>query len=68
MIDVHLVMELQRTIPEGERSNFINTLIEEGLIHFKRQKAFSDMDELRDESNLRMSTKEILNARDYGRN
>lgn len=67
MIDVRLVVELQRTIPEGERSNFINELIENGLIHYKRQKAFADMDQLRDESDLRLNTSTILKARDYGR-
>ena len=68
MVDVRLVAELQQTIPEGERSNFINDLISDGLIRYKRRKAFTDMDRLRDESNLRMSTEDLLNARDYCRN
>lgn len=67
MVNNDLLVEMNKWIVPGERSNFVNGALEEAVLRFKRQKAFSMMDELREKANIRMSTKEMLKRKNYGR-
>lgn len=67
MLDRELVLEMKQYVPEGERSDFANLAFEQALIDFKRKKAYEEIKKLRELNKVRLSTKEILEARDYGR-
>ncbi|MBI4127291.1 hypothetical protein HY463_01130 [Candidatus Peregrinibacteria bacterium] len=67
MIDVFVLHEFKNLIPEGERSDFINEAIKRGLEDFRNKKAFENIDKLREELDLRMTTKEIIKLKNYGR-
>lgn len=67
MMNPRVIEDIEATIPKGERSHFVNEVVEEGLIRYKRKKAFSEMEKLRQELNLSMSTAEIIRLKNEGR-
>lgn len=67
MVDKDLIIEIKTFVPEGERSNFVNNALEEALDVFKRKRASEEMDKLRESLNIKMSTKEMLKLKNYGR-
>jgi hypothetical protein len=67
MLDRKLVLEMKQYVPEGERSNFANEAFEEALSLLKRRKAMEMIDELRAKNTLRLTTEEIIEAKNYGR-
>lgn len=68
MLNRDILVELKQWIPAGERSNFVNGALQEAIIQFKREKAFKAMDELREKAKIRMTTKEFIRLKNYGRN
>ncbi len=67
MIDARVVETLEMTIPTGKRSDFVNEILEAGLLRYRRQKAIEGMDRLAKEVNWKISTKEIIKLKNYGR-
>ena len=67
MVKLRIVEDIEDLIPRGERSHFINEVLEEALMRHRRKKAFQAMDKLREEANIRMTDAEIRKYRNYGR-
>ncbi|MBI2464219.1 hypothetical protein HYV57_04645 [Candidatus Peregrinibacteria bacterium] len=67
MIHQDILHQLRITIPNRERSNFVNHALDEALTDFSRQKASEMMDTFRKEVGLKLSEKKIRKAREYGR-
>lgn len=67
MIEMRLIQNMEDLIPRGERSSFVNEILEEALIRQQRKKAFQAMDKLREEANIRMTDAQIRKYRNYGR-
>lgn len=67
MIGHDILVEITKWIPAGERSNFVNGALEKELLHYRREKAFEAMDELRIKAKLKMTDKEIIRRKNYGR-
>lgn len=67
MVNETLMAEISIYIPAGERSDFVNEAIEEALADYKQEKAFEEMDKLRKEANLYLSTEEIIRLKNDGR-
>lgn len=67
MIEEHLIASINKDIPAGKRSDFVNDALTEYIVKFKRKKAFRMMDELREKANIRISTKEMIKRKNYGR-
>lgn len=67
MIDARVVETLEMTIPTGKRSDFVNEILEAGLLRYRRQKAIEGMDRLAKEVKWKISTKEIIKLKNYGR-
>lgn len=67
MIDTQVIEDLERFIPSGERSDFINEVLEEKLIKFGRQKASELIDEFRRKHPMKMTNKQILKIIHDGR-
>ncbi|MEK7672900.1 MAG: hypothetical protein AAB373_03375 [Patescibacteria group bacterium] len=65
MISKDILLEFNELIPPGERSNFMNSTLENALIQFSRRKASEEMDKLA-AGNLKISTKEFLKTRHDG--
>lgn len=67
MVDKTLMLDIKQYIPEGERSDFVNQVLEGALITFKRKKAFESIDKFRKKMNLHISMDEFRKLRAYGR-
>jgi hypothetical protein len=67
MIGHDILIEISKWIPAGERSNFVNGVLEAAILRYRREKAFQAMDELREKAKLRMTDKEIIRLKNYGR-
>lgn len=67
MVDEHILIRIKECIPAGERSDFVNGALEKEIIRYRREKAFDAMDELREKADIRMSIKEMLKRKNYGR-
>jgi hypothetical protein len=60
MVDPSVAQELNETIPSGERSDFVNTAIDQALIRFSREKAYEETTQLREKLNLKIGSDEKL--------
>lgn len=67
MIGRETLMQFYQLIPSGERSNFLNTTLKEALINYGRQKASEQIDKFRKEWKLKLSTEELIQLKNYGR-
>ncbi len=67
MVKLRIIEGIEDLIPRGERSQFVNEVLEEALVRHRRRKAFKAMDKLREEGNIRMTDAEIRKYRNYGR-
>ncbi len=67
MIELRVIENMEDVIPKGERSSFVNEVLEEALIRQQRKNAFRAMDKLREKANIRITDKEIRKYRNYGR-
>ncbi len=67
MISYQLIGDIDQFIPQGERSDFINKVLEEALINLKNEIAFSEMEKLRLKSNFHMTNDETIESINYGR-
>ena len=67
MIELRVIENMEDVIPKGERSSFVNEVLEEALIRKQRKNAFRAMDKLREKANIRITDKEIRKYRNYGR-
>lgn len=68
MLNRDILVELKQWIPAGERSDFVNGALQGAIIQFKRERAFKAMDELREKAKIKMTTKEFIRLKNYGRN
>ena len=67
MIRYDVLEAIEKFVPTGQRSNFVNEAIEKAISILKREIAFKEMDKLRDKHKLKMSDKEIIRLKNYGR-
>ena len=67
MVDEKLLFEIKQYIPDGERSNFVNEALEDAIDLFRRRKAVEGMEELRQKMQVKMSTEEFIELKNYGR-
>ena len=67
MIRYEIIDAMEKLIPVGKRSEFVNRLLQKGLRNFQNEMALDAIDQMREEANMYVSTEEILKLRDYGR-
>lgn len=67
MISKEILKNLHQAIPAGQRSDFVNKALDEALIDYGRRKASEEMDKLREKWKLKLSTKEMIKLKNYGR-
>ena len=67
MINRETLMQFYQLIPAGERSDFLNVSLKEAIINYGRRKASEEIDKLAKVLNLKMSTREIIKLKNYGR-
>ena len=52
---------------DGKRSDAINKMIKESMMTFRNKKAAEGMNKLRKSANIKMTTKEFIKLKNYGR-
>lgn len=67
MIRYEILTELEGFVDSGKRSDFVNAALEKAISLLKREIAFKEMDKLKKELNLKMTTEEIIKLKNYGR-
>lgn len=67
MIRHEILAELEGFVDNGKRSDFVNAALEKAISLLKREIAFKEMDKLKKELNLKMTTEEIIKLKNYGR-
>lgn len=67
MIKMYVLEDLEKLIPAGKRSEFVNGALEEAVKDCSRRKAYEVMEKVRTEDKLKMTTAEILSAIQRGR-
>lgn len=67
MINYEIMETFKEFVPEGKRSDFINNALDEALKNLKNQIAFDEMEKMRLENPISMTTEEIIEAKNYGR-
>lgn len=67
MIDKNILVRIVELLPAGKRSDFVNEALTDAIIHYGRKRASDEMDKLREKMKLRMTTKEIIKLKNYGR-
>lgn len=67
MIDKEILIKIEKLLPAGKRSDFINVVLEEALTQYGRGLASDNMNELAKKSHFKISTNEIIKLKDYGR-
>ncbi len=67
MIDARVVEKMEMMIPSGQRSDFVNECLEDALTKFSRNLAFEGMRKMAKKMKLKLSTKEIIKLKNYGR-
>lgn len=67
MINKEISVKIQEAIPKGQRSDFVNKTLEEALLRQNRQKAGKEMDKLREQNKIKLTTEEIIKLKNYGR-
>ena len=67
MLDEKVILKIKQYIPQGERSDFANEAFEEALDLFARTKACEEMDKIRTENPVSITTEEFIRLKNYGR-
>ncbi|MFA5854748.1 MAG: hypothetical protein WC846_00435 [Candidatus Gracilibacteria bacterium] len=67
MLDGTVIRELKMTIPDGQRSDFVNEAVQRALDAFGKKKALEGFEKLRKKMKLRIPIAEIIKAKNYGR-
>ncbi|MBI2634523.1 hypothetical protein HYW82_02540 [Candidatus Peregrinibacteria bacterium] len=70
MIDRCILVKMEKLIPPGQRSDFVNKALDEAIVQFGRRKASEGMDKLAKElaaEGFTMSTEEFIRLKNYGR-
>lgn len=67
MISKETLMQFRQMIPAGERSDFMDKVLKEALVSYRRRKASEEIDKLSQKLNLKMSTEELIKLKNYGR-
>jgi len=67
MLDGTVIQELKMTIPDGQRSDFVNEAVQRALDAFGKKKALEGFEKLRKKMKLRIPIAEIIKAKNYGR-
>ncbi len=66
MLNTPLIQEMQLYIPARERSDFVNSALEEAFLRKKREISTQKMREMRDRLQLKISPEEIRKLRHEG--
>lgn len=67
MINENILIEIKEWISDGDRSDFVNVALQHAVQRLKRERACDLMDELREKAKIKMSIKEIIKRKNYGR-
>lgn len=67
MVDVKVLAEIERLIPAGQRSNFVNESLDEALLRYSRGVAIEGMRKLAKKLKVKVSDSEIRKLKNYGR-
>lgn len=67
MIRRQTIIQLNKLIPKGKKSDFVNGALEEALIQHARRTASEEIDKLREMADLKVSTREFIKCKNYGR-
>lgn len=67
MVNEDLLVEIKQYIPDGERSDFVNEALEGAIELFRRKKAVEEMDRIRNEDPVKITTEEFIRLKNYGR-
>ena len=67
MISVKVLHAMQKLVPAGERSDFVNKAIDDAMLYRGRKKAAEMMDEMREKLKLKITDAQVRKLRAYGR-
>ena len=67
MIKYEIIHDIEKFIPSGKRSEFVNRALAEAIQGIKNEIAFTEMEKMNREEPLHMTNDEILEAINYGR-
>ena len=67
MIDIDILEQLEKFIPAGKRSDFINEKMQEIVREFTKRTALDYLDQFKKKKKIKESTQEIIKAIRYGR-
>ncbi len=67
MLDEKIILKIKQYVPQGERSDFVNEVLEEALDLLARTLACESMDRLREENPVSITTEEFIELKNYGR-
>lgn len=67
MIDTEILKQFNEQCAAGDRSDYVNNLLEEAVTLAKRKKAFELCDAFVKKHRIKMSTADIIKAKNYGR-
>ncbi len=67
MVDMEILQDMKEFIPAGDRSDFLNHAIQNGLEDFRNKMAFDGIKKMQRKAKLKMTMKEFLKLKNYGR-
>ncbi len=67
MVDQIVITEMQALVPAGQRSDFVNAALHSALLQFGRNLAVQKIDEFKMTHKLTITTEEIIQAKNHGR-
>ena len=67
MLKQYVLQDLKQSVPSGQRSDFVNKAIEQALVREKRMQAFHSLDEIKKAKSARLSTEELIQMKNEGR-
>jgi hypothetical protein len=67
MIKTALLEKMEMLIPSGKRSEFVNRALNRELMLFAREKAAKEMDAFAGKQKIKLTNKELMELKQYGR-
>ncbi len=67
MVNISLLEKIEMLIPSGKRSEFVNRALTRELIQFSREKATKEMDAFAEKQKIRLTNKDLMELKKYGR-
>ncbi len=67
MIKTTLLEKMEMLIPGGKRSEFVNRALSRELTQFAREKAAKEMDAFAEKQKIKLTNKELMKLKQYGR-